>query len=111
MDANTSYVIELFVHYHYNGTSGITFGISGPASPTVVRSSYDFGDATHTHGYDTFYTSGLSITTIADGFIKFNVTVQNGSNAGYFSFQWAQQTSSANTTVVYKGSYLKYSKV
>ncbi len=40
--------------------------------------------------------------------VKLDIIVQNGANAGSFTFKWCSESSSANSATIRKGSYMEY---
>ncbi len=114
MEANTEYRIE-GIYLLSIGTGGVSFGATGPASPTEVWLLCDrvtFASGTPFDGHITYgYASMISFvggTVIA--WAKFSGVIRNGATAGTFKMQIANSAAGTNTT--YKqGSYLQYAKV
>lgn len=118
MDANTVYAIRIHVFYTLENTGGnFKFGINGPSGATLVRtqafrmaagSSSDSTSAVEA-GYA--WSRGVSTGAItSDGKVRLYIIVQNGATAGTFAFQWAQNTSDVDDTIVYAGSTLEYAQ-
>lgn len=111
--ANTNYSIRGRVFFDSAATPDFKWKIDGPASPTRIRSFYQ---------YIANGAAGWTGVTIAQsyplaqqlagagsaGLVDFEVMLNNGANSGFVVFQWAQVTSNASSTTVHKGSYLEW---
>lgn len=114
MAANTNYLIEGV--YYFNiaaATCGVKIGVSGPASPTAVMLEIvPCGNSTWTPltnvATGASAAVGLPSTTASgDNSVKFSITYKNGTTAGTFTMQTAQNT--ALSTSLYKvSSWMKY---
>lgn len=110
MLASTTYAIRIVVKLRSTAAGDFKWGLSGPASPTEVYGSdvaaAQFGNAQTFEAYPT----NLSLFGSAAGakVLVIELTVENGANAGTFSFDWAQNTSDAGPTTVKAGSYIEY---
>lgn len=110
MLASTTYAIRIVVKLRSTAAGDFKWGLSGPASPTEVYGSdvaaAQFGNAQTFEAYPT----NLSLLGSAAGakVLVIELTVENGANAGTFSFDWAQNTSDAGPTTVKAGSYIEY---
>jgi hypothetical protein len=113
MEANTVYAGRMVVFFDTGAAPDFKFEFSGPSSPTAVRINGEHiapGDAAFTEFNDEAYNvTGTPIGSgTVGGCVKADFLVQNASNAGTFSFDWAQNTSDAGDTTVLAGSYLEY---
>lgn len=116
--ANTSYAFRIVALYNIptntSGAPGIKFDLDGPASPTAIAYMYKRfgagGAGVSEAGAATLNSAVTQASTGTGGsaLIVIEGVLQNGANAGTFSFRWAQNTSDANATKVLKGSYLTY---
>lgn len=120
MLANTTYIIRgvFFLSLEEaNIGNDIRCRFGGPASPVAVvgevrrtGSSLAYS-ARQLNGYDA---SNLSMgsqgaaATAQPGIAWFDIMVQNGANAGNFTFSWISADSLANSATVRKGSYMEY---
>lgn len=99
-----------------SATPDIKCGLNGPTGPANlkwqekmwVNNSTINGGATGT-SYNTGFNFDLDNTNIF--FLELEGTVENGSTAGSVSFDWAQNTSSADATTVLRGSYVIATKL
>lgn len=120
MLANTKYRARGQVFYNSVTAADFKWSNSGPASPTLVRHSYISGRPVATPSFpgDTYgdYRGSTQMLNGAEdagggGYIHFDYIIHNGSNAGTFDFNWAQDTSDAGNTTVRAGSYIEYKAV
>jgi len=115
--ANTKYRFVVQVWYYSDPAPDFKYQFTGPDSPTVIG----YRRETNAHGSSTsansavylYITSDASITvsTTGIGQVRLWGILHNGANAGTVAFRWAQNTSSANPTTVYAGSFIEYSVV
>jgi hypothetical protein len=113
MAANTVYNIEVEVFFETNATADFKYALTGPASPTrvdIVERYFAAGSSSEVTAVGVAYPSGTAITGSGStgGYIKLNMTVNNGVNSGTFALQWCQNTSNPGTTKVIAGSKLTY---
>jgi hypothetical protein len=107
--ANETYIFQLWLFtYAADGTPDIKVTCAGPAGSTVLWSSSQviFNAAAATT-LTSVNTSGVSADLFVDAnnrAIQLYGTIANGATAGDLQFQWAQNTSSANSTTVKAGS-------
>lgn len=111
--ANTKYMIRGKIYYDTGATGDFKWRHVGPASPTLVRVYRGHilpGTTAVVVAVDTaFSAADIALAGNAgSGYIEFEVLIQNGPNAGQFSFQWAQNASDATATIVRAGSYLEW---
>lgn len=114
MEANRKYSIRIAIYFTAGASPDIEYGLSGPASPTVVhvsRRSRAPNATAYVVAFEAAYTpttfiSGNDTSTLGE--IFFDLIVHNGANAGTFAFQWAQGNSSATATTIRAGSYLQW---
>jgi len=93
-----------------NGTADIAFDVTGPASPTLVRFNLStMVGATGGSARATAFSSSVAITgTAEEGYAQFDILIVNGSTAGTITLRWAQNTSSADSTTLYAGSWIEW---
>jgi hypothetical protein len=107
--ANETYIFQLWLFtYAADGTPDIKVTCAGPAGSTVLWSSSQviFNAAAATT-LTSVNTSGVSADLFIDAnnrAIQLYGTIANGGTAGDLQFQWAQNTSSANSTTTKAGS-------
>jgi hypothetical protein len=107
--ANETYIFQLWLFvYAADGTPDIKVTCTGPSGSTVLWSSSQviFNAAAATT-LTSVNTSGVSADLFVDAnnrAIQLYGTIANGATAGDLQFQWAQNTSSANSTTVKAGS-------
>lgn len=114
MLASTSYVLRGEIFYDTPTAADFKWGHTGPAAPTlvnIVRDGYS-PDATAPSGAGTdeaYNVAGIALTAAAGtfGWVRLSGIIRNGTTAGNFQIQWAQNASSGTTTVR-AGSYLEY---
>lgn len=119
MAANETYMIRgCLIGSVLNGGAGgaIATRWAGPASPTLLRARIGTG-GTGLRTLQAYDVANVNLTPFAatagtDPWIcLFDFIVQNGANAGVFSFKWVSNSSTANSATVSKGSYLEYKKL
>lgn len=107
--ASETYIFQLWLYtYAADGTPDIKVTCAGPAGSTVLWSSSQviFNAAAATT-LTSVNTSGVSADLFVDAnnrAIQLYGTIANGGTAGDLQFQWAQNTSSANSTTIKAGS-------
>lgn len=114
--ANETYIFEAWLYtYAADGTPDIKVTFTGPSGSTVLWSS---SQVIFNAGGSTTLTVVSAGATTADLFVDANFraiqlygTILNSTTAGDLQFQWAQNTSSANSTTVKAGSYIYGIKV
>jgi hypothetical protein len=115
MAANATYLVRGRIAYATVAAADFKWRHTGPESPTQVvikRTAIVPGGTSESNvAIDTAYSAADIVmleTSGSIGWIEFDGFIQNGTNAGTFAIQWAQNTSSASATVVFGGSYLEY---
>lgn len=117
MAASTNYRIRGRVFYDTTANADFKYRFSGPASPAAVRikTSTIIPAATALTDIRVETAFGTSRSMVgasgAGGYIEFDGILQNGVNAGTFSFDWAQNTSDAGNTILGAGSWLEWKAV
>ena len=93
-------------------SANFKFRLVGPAAPTFVSCAYQIFDATPAvvQSYLTAY-SASDIVPAAAAQITLEGIVHNGTTAGIFGLDWAQNVSDPIATVIYAGSNFQYSSV
>jgi hypothetical protein len=114
--ANTKYRINGFVYFDTVAAADFKYAFTGPASPTLVRMQRAHavaGAAPTGLATDTALPGSTALTGTGTngGVVQFVSIFHNGSTAGYFTFQWAQNTSDAGSTIVRAGSYIDYATI
>ena len=107
--ANETYIFQLWLYtYAADGTPDIKLTCAGPSGSTVLWSSsqviFNAGGSTT---LTVVNTSGVTADLFVDSnlrAIQLYGTISNGATAGDLQFQWAQNTSSANSTTIKAGS-------
>ena len=107
--ANETYIFQLWLFvYAADGTPDIKVTCTGPSGSTVLWSSSQvIFNAAGSTTLTSVNTSGVSADLFVDAnnrAIQLYGTIANGATAGDLQFQWAQNTSSANSTTVKAGS-------
>lgn len=115
MLANKKYTVRLTVFCTGETASDFRFQITGPSTPTDIEIyRHSVAPNTTTGTFEVIEAYAGSPTTLAcltgqDAFIHIEATIQNGANAGTFSFDWAQNTTQAGeNAIVYAGSWMEY---
>jgi hypothetical protein len=116
VEASTTYIFQAWLYtYAADGTPDIKVTFTGPAGSTVLWSS---SQVIFNAGGSTTLTVVSAGGTTADLFVDANFraiqlygTILNSTTAGDVQLQWAQNTSSANSTTVKAGSYIYGIKV
>lgn len=114
MSANTNYHVRGKVFFWSNSTPDFKFSFTWPTSPTLLAIRRKVMQQTVTayeaQLIDVVYWTSVSVLTTTGqiNIVEFDAIIHNGANAGNFAFQWAQNTSNADSTLVYAGSYLEY---
>lgn len=116
MAANTRYRFEFEIFYSSTAAADFKFELdsTGATDPTTIVTAYSW----MAPGAAGSYTSGVISTintsvspvsgTTGDGHILIRGYVLNGADAGDLRLRWAQDTSTAVNTSIYRGSNLKY---
>jgi len=119
-EANANYVIETYLFYTADVAVDIKFNYSVPAGASGIR--WVLGVATeatsHTNitmrssAHGATETPGIGSAAIASGEGGKDTFVLNmGATAGNVTFQWSQNTSSANALTLRMNSFMKVTKV
>jgi len=119
MAANTHYELRLVAHMDTVAAADFKFRTRGPASPTLIRTfiltytgaASPVGAVRIESAYSATDITMLSAGAQTGGYIRIEMTIHNGPNAGDFEFLWAQNTSYAGNTSVLDGSYLEWHPV
>lgn len=123
MSASTTYRIRGTINFqldNVNTGNTLRHRFTGPSSPTVVTGNVWYistSGAQVNRTLDAFDASNQGLGayinggTDCNGIAYLDLIVQNGSNAGSFTFAWVSGSSSTDSATVFKGSYLEYSTV
>lgn len=117
--ANTTYVIRGNIKAYAPTGAGMKWSLTGPTATelSIERRHRQAGNNTYTlvNGEATYTTnitfagSGANASSASQSTIWFeDIVITVGGTGGTFAFQWAQNVSNANQTVVRAGSYLEY---
>lgn len=119
--ASKTYQIEILLIAEGATAADIKVAFSTPASPThIYHSYYAPGSLTLNNGTAAALLGGfgdgvggggaiaLDVQTSAGPVAFFHVVFVNGSNAGSFKVQWAQNSANATNTTVKAGSWLRW---
>jgi hypothetical protein len=115
MAASTKYRIRFYVMFDCTAAGDFKYTLSGPASPTLVhieRLHVEAGGTSPARGMLVAYPANVALTGTgtAFGYVKADMIVHNGSNAGTFSFQFSQNSAQSDAgAIVLAGSYMEYS--
>lgn len=104
--ANEKWIIRVHLKVSCGATSGFKMQCTVPASPTTNVGWANVTEASVSTNLLWASTASNGLTTANSLFIVAEHYLENGSNAGNFVVEWAQNASSANTTTVLKSSYL-----
>jgi hypothetical protein len=117
VEASKIYLLRGAIFFSTGATPDFKFQFTGPTSPTdiTVRGAYYIaegasGTGTRTEFVDIAFSVSHSVAganTGDDGYVEFHMRLENGTNAGAVTLQWAQDTSDAATTSVLAGSYIE----
>lgn len=116
MAANTKYSIRIRIYGVAPATPGFKWGLTGPASPTLLLIEQALRAPAAT-AFTVSGTTGSSYPTnqavtgnaTSHFYLELDVVVQNGANSATFAFQWAQNASNGSAAIVRAGSYIEYS--
>jgi hypothetical protein len=112
VEASKLYMMRAFVVFSTQAVPDFKFEIDGPASPTTVTIHGHYngvGSPTDTNFIDNAFNTSYSAlgSGAGQGIVGFDVLLENGTNAGKVTLQWAQNTSDAGDTSVLAGSYIE----
>lgn len=110
--ANEVFQFEGVIFWNTNAAPDIKFQATGPTGAVgywglALANNVNSGTANERYLYGALGTS-LAFDVFANGIVRFWGAIHNGANAGSLTIQFAQNTSDANNTIVYAGSYIKY---
>jgi hypothetical protein len=122
MAVNTKYAFEISIIVStFNiggGGPNIDYRIAGPASPSYMGININsLSDASISNFFLGVYSISDHILVvpvspnIGYGMILIKGVVANGANAGSLSFQWAQNNSKNESSIVKAGSWLRYRSI
>lgn len=106
--ANTTYIVDGFFITRSTTNADFKWSWTKPTG-AVLRAEGIYQYALSTTDYFYYDLGGTQVVVVPGtgyGFVRVIGTVKNGANAGAFTLRWAQNTSHADTTAIYKGSYL-----
>ena len=114
--ANGRYILRGYIQFTTAAAADFKWRHTGPASPTRVQlarfhinpSGNDFVTKTVDQAYSAADLTIVSTIGTSDGCIWFWAIIENGSTAGNFKIQWAQNTGDVSDTKVLAGSHIDY---
>ena len=110
--ANTKYRFRIYAFITCGTTGGWQTLLTGPASPTalVVRETLsDSSNGTFTFTGTAFANMSLSEATVTAAEVELAGVLQNGTNAGSVTLQFAQKVSNGTASVLLAPSWLEWS--
>jgi hypothetical protein len=117
MQANTNYRVRGVIFFDSTAAGNFKYDFFGPAAPTLVRAERSDcigGGTPAERALDVVIPGSTSLTGggTTGGFIRFEMIFQNAANAAVFSFQFAQNTATADTGAILRaGSWMEYATV
>lgn len=117
LNTNTNYIIRGVLVIRTGAVPDIKFRFTGPTGPTRVTIhavDYNTGgtvaSAVMLDAYSAadMVVSGVGAPATENQALHLFAQIENGTTIGKFNIEWAQNTSNASNTSVYKGSYLEY---
>jgi hypothetical protein len=112
MDAAGIYEVHLHALIKSNNATngGMKTTFTLPTGADFTNAIFDLNNASRSPA-STGTINGIALTT-TNGILTIDgLLVMDGTHTGTFQFQWAQNSSSANTSVVSSGSYLTLRRV
>lgn len=112
--ANTAYAVEVNALVDASDAGDFKYSFSGPAGSTVVKSMVAPALAIAAGTAGDAQWSGDTGGGLGAGALfpaRVTATVVTGATEGFFTFTWAQQTSSATPTIVKSGSYMSVRRI
>ncbi|CAB4138891.1 Phage tail repeat like [uncultured Caudovirales phage] len=117
MDANTTYVVEIFARSGCNNTAGSRVGINTPVGcNTAVRMRHHTssatltGDARDLASGDAEIAVTINNAAVTSRVLELHMTVVNGASSGTFRMRF-RSISAGQTTSIFTNSIMKISKV
>ncbi len=117
MAANTMYAFRATIYFTGDAAPDFKFGHTGPAGSSFIVIHHRFtvpGASTLVVGaLNAYNTTGVAVAGTVGGnsCLYLDGSIQNGATGGDFQFLWAQNTSSANNSIVRAGSFIEYRTV
>ena len=116
--AGEAYRFKGKIWYTTSAAGDFKYTLNGPASPAsvIIERSVLLPAGTSYSGIGittAFGGAGIAATGTSGGIgmIEFEGAATMGANAGNIAFSWAQNTSDAGPTTVFRGSYLEWARV
>jgi len=112
--ANTNYTVRALIIFESNATPDFQWAIAHSGTTTQAFSaSWRLRDSdtvfTNIQASNTpATTTALTTNTVDVNFLFIHYFLRVGGSGGTVNFQWAQNTSDANNTIVRAGSYFEY---
>ncbi len=104
--ANESWTYRYVMQINSPTPADMKFAIAAPVGATCQATATSYKNNNSISQLGCGVSSGLMSTSATDEMIEVTGSVQNGANAGTITVQWAQNTSNAGNTIVYKGSFV-----
>lgn len=112
--ANTNYLVRALIVFESNATPDFQWAIAHSGTTTQA-----FATSWRIRNSDTVFTNiaglnapatgnPLTTNTVDVNFVWIHYFLRVGGSGGTVNFQWAQNTSDANNTIVRAGSYFEY---
>jgi hypothetical protein len=117
LGANKKYKVNVLAPFSLAGVlSGYKFQLSGPASPTnIIGVSSVLSNllAVVATQLDSSFSSAFAgaLATASTHYYKWDGVIENGSNAGALTVQFAQNTSDSSAITLLRGGYLAIEEV
>jgi hypothetical protein len=122
LEANASYVFTFYVFYNAHATPDINLQLhltsensyelrygatSHYMNNTGDTAFFNFGGTSD----DTNIGNSDASSSYDNSWVEIHGSIKNGNSANTLTLYWAQRSSNAQATIVYKGSYLTYQKI
>ena len=112
--AGRVYAVRAKIFYTTLAVADFKFGLTGIATFDILAGTVKMTapDGVLSQAiFVTFTSHSITSATNGVGCVEYDFTLSTGSGSGTISFQWAQNTSDASDTTVYKGSYIEYKEM
>jgi hypothetical protein len=112
--ASTFYYLRGRIFYRTDATPDFKYQFTWPASPNEIllriKDTVGGGTTETTRILVTGTQADVSLLAVASdlGYIDFECYIETAGTSGIFAFEWSQNTSSANQTIVFPHSYIEY---
>ena len=111
VDANSQYVVEVYVFYDPTANTDFEYGFSTPTGTTGVYLS-DLWQADNDESTNSISASQfVSVQSGGDKTTSTFLEFETGGSSGTFIFQWAQGNSHPDNLTLLEGSWIEFRKV